>query len=71
MLTFLFFHDFNGHRRDMICYLHNEIRAISTMKVSKTRVITETLCVYDLATSFNRRPVSRAATVMLSIELLV
>jgi len=44
---------------------------ISSMKVSMTRDITQKLCVYNLATSFNRRPVSLAATVMLPIELLV
>ena len=36
------------------------------MKVSTTRNITHKLCVYDLATSLNRRPVSRAATVLAS-----
>jgi hypothetical protein len=41
------------------------------MKVSTTRDITQKLCVYDLPTSFIRRPVSQAATVMLPIELLV
>jgi len=41
------------------------------MKGSTTRDITQKLWVYDLATSFNWRPVSRAATVMLPIELLV
>jgi len=41
------------------------------MKVSTTRDITEKLCVYDLAISFNKRPVSHAATVMLPIDDLV
>ena len=44
---------------------------ISSMKVSTTRDITQKLCVYHLATSLNRRPVSQAATVMVPIELLV
>jgi hypothetical protein len=39
-------------------------RTISCMKVSTTRDITYKLCVYDLATSFNWWPVSRAATVI-------
>jgi len=41
---------------------------ISSMKVSTTRDITLMLWVYDLTTSFNRRSVSWAATVMLPIE---
>jgi len=43
---------------------------ISSMNVSTTRDISQELDVYYDATSFNRRPVSRAATVMLPIELL-
>jgi len=39
-------------------------RTISSMKVSTTRDITHKLWVYDLATSFNWRPVSWAATVI-------
>jgi len=42
----------------------NPTRTISSMKVSTTRDITYELCVYDLATSFNRRAVSQAATVI-------
>jgi len=44
----------------------NPTRTICTMKVSTTRNITHMLCVSDLATSLNRRPVSRAATVLAS-----
>ena len=44
----------------------NPTRTKSSMKLSTTRDITYTLCVYDLATSFNRRPVSQAATVIAS-----
>jgi len=44
----------------------NPTRTISSLKVSMTRDITHKLCVYDLATSFNRRPVSQAATVIAS-----
>ena len=36
------------------------------MKISTTRDITHKLYMYDLATSFNRRPVSRTATVIAS-----
>jgi len=43
---------------------------ISSINVSTTRDISQELGVYYDATSFNRRPVSRAATVMLPIELL-
>jgi len=42
----------------------NPLGTISSMKVSTTRDITHKLCVYDLATSLNRWPVSRAATVI-------
>jgi len=58
MLTSMCSHDFNGRRRDMIWYLQNPTRTIFSMKVSTTRDITHKMCVYDLATSFNRRPVS-------------
>jgi len=44
----------------------NPTRTIFSMKVSTTRDNTDKLWVYDLATSFNRRPVSRAATVIAS-----
>jgi len=44
----------------------NPTRIISRMKVSMTRDITHKLWIYDLATSFNGRPVSRAATVIAS-----
>jgi len=44
----------------------NPTRLISIMKVSTTRDITYKLSVYDLPTSFNRRHVSRAATVIAS-----
>jgi len=44
----------------------NPTRTISSMKVSMTRDITHMLCVYDHATWFNRRSVSRAATVIAS-----
>jgi len=42
----------------------NPARTISSMKVSTTRNITHKLCVYDLAISFNRRPVSQTANVL-------
>jgi len=42
----------------------NPTRTISSIKVSTARDITHMLCVYTLATSFNRWPVSRAATVI-------
>jgi hypothetical protein len=41
------------------------------MMVGMTRNITQKLCMYDQATSFNTRHVSRAAAVMLLVELLV
>ena len=44
---------------------------ISSMMVSTNRDITQKLRVYNLATSFNRKPASQAATVMLPIELIV
>jgi len=44
----------------------NPTQTISSMKVSITSNISHMLCVYDLATSFNRRPVSWAATVLAS-----
>jgi len=44
----------------------NPTRTISSMEVGTTTNITHKLCLYDLATSFNRRPVSRAATVIAS-----
>jgi len=44
----------------------NPTRTVSRINVSTPRDITHTLCVYDLATSFNIRPVSRAATVIAS-----
>jgi len=44
----------------------NPTRTLSSMKLSMTRDITHKLCVYDLATSFNRRPVSWAATAIAS-----
>jgi len=44
----------------------NPTRTISSMKVSTTRDITHMLYVYDLPTSFNWRPGSRAATVLAS-----
>jgi len=44
----------------------NPTRTISSIKVSTTRDITHKLCMYDLATSFNRRPVSQAATLIAS-----
>jgi len=44
----------------------NPTRTISSMKVSTTRDITHKLCMYDLTTSFNGRPVSLAATVIAS-----
>jgi len=44
----------------------NPTRIISSMKVSMTTNMTHTLGVYDLVISFNRRPVSRAATVIAS-----
>jgi len=44
----------------------NPKRTIPSMKVSMTRNITHMLRVKDLATSFNRRPVSQAATVFAS-----
>jgi len=44
----------------------NPTRTISSMKVSTSRDITHKLYVYDLPTSFYRRPVSRAATVIAS-----
>jgi len=40
----------------------NPTRTISSMKVSMTRDITHNMCVYHLATWFNRRRVSQAAT---------
>jgi len=49
----------------------NPTRTISSVKVSMTRDITHKLCMYDHATSFSRRSVSRAATGSLAIELLV
>ena len=42
----------------------NLTRTISSMKVSTSRDITYKLCMYEHAPSFNRRPVSRAATVI-------
>jgi len=42
----------------------NPTRTISSMKVTTTRDITHNMCMYDLATSFNRRPVSPAAIVI-------
>jgi len=42
----------------------NPTGTISRVKVSTTRDIMHKLCLYDLATSFNRRPVSQAATVI-------
>jgi len=42
----------------------NPTRTMSSMKVSTIRDVTHKLCVYDLAASFNRRPLSRAATVI-------
>jgi len=44
----------------------NQTSTISSGKVSKSRNITHKLCVYDLATSLNRRPLSWAATVLAS-----
>jgi len=44
----------------------NPTRTIFSMKVSMTRNITHNLCMYNLATSFNGRPVSQAATVIAS-----
>ena len=44
----------------------NPTKTLLSMKVSPTRNITHRFCVYNLATSFNRRPVSRAATVLAS-----
>jgi len=44
----------------------NPTKTISSMKVNVTRDIEHKLCMYDLATSFNRRPVSRAAIVIAS-----
>jgi hypothetical protein len=41
------------------------------MKFCMTRDITKKLCVYDLATSFDWRPMSQVATVTHPIELLV
>jgi hypothetical protein len=70
-VTFLWSPDFNGQRRDMKRNLQYSTRIISEMKLSKTRDITHKVCVYELATSFNRRPVSAVATVMLPIQLLV
>jgi len=49
----------------------NLTRTIYGMKVTTTRDSTQKLCVYDLATTINWRPVSREATLMLPIELLV
>jgi len=42
----------------------NPRRTLSSMKVSMTRNITHKLCVYNLATSFDRRPLSHAATML-------
>jgi len=42
----------------------NPTTTISSMKVSTTRYIKLMLCVYHLATWFNRRPVSHAAKVL-------
>jgi len=47
---------------------HQEL--ISCMKVGTIRDITHKLCVYDLVTSVNRRPVSRTAAVIASYWLL-
>jgi len=44
----------------------NPRKTISSKKVSTTRDITHKLCVYDLATSYNRKLVSWAATVIAS-----
>jgi len=44
----------------------NPTRTISSMKASKTRDITHKLCMCDLATSFNRRSASQAATLIAS-----
>jgi len=44
----------------------NPTRTIRSNKVSPTRDITHKLCVYDLATWFNRKPVSLAAIVIAS-----
>ena len=44
----------------------NPTRTISSMKVSTTRNITHKLCENHLPTSLNRRPVSRAATLLAS-----
>jgi hypothetical protein len=44
----------------------NHTRTISSMKISMTRDNTYKLYVYDHVTSFNRMPVSRAATVIAS-----
>jgi len=44
----------------------NPTRTISSMKVGTTGDNTHKLCMYDLATSFNRRPVNRSATVIAS-----
>ena len=41
-------------------------RTVSGWKVSMTRHFTLKICGYDLTTSFNMRPVSRAATVIAS-----
>jgi len=48
----------------------NPTWTISSVKDRMTRDLTHTLCMYDLATSFDRGPVSRVATVMLSNDLL-
>ena len=49
----------------------NPTRTIPSVNVTTTRGITRNLCVYGLATSFNRRPAWRAAIVMHPIVLLV
>lgn len=42
----------------------NLTNTVSSVMVGMTRTITHMLCVYDLTTSFNRRAVSRVATVL-------
>ena len=44
----------------------NPKRTISSIKVSMTSNVTQKLCLYNLATLLNRRPVSRGTTVLAS-----
>jgi len=46
-------------------------RMISCMKISRNKNITLQMYVYELATSYNRRPLSRTSTVMIPVEVLV